>query len=186
MLKLLYSLNVTGREQVQDSRGPMLFAANHHLDLDVGLILKAMMPGWRRRLAIAAWAQGFRNPIWAFIPPLMGNGFPFSQEGAIRPSLNNVGHILDEGWSVLIYPEGTKTIGGPLQPFKSGTGFIAVEAGLPIVPIKLVIEKMGRPWKFPILKRGKIEVRFGKPLTFAPNMSYLEATAMLEETLKAQ
>jgi long-chain acyl-CoA synthetase len=58
MLKLLYSLNVTGREQVQDSRGPMLFAANHHLDLDVGLILKAMMPGWRRRLAIAAWAQG--------------------------------------------------------------------------------------------------------------------------------
>jgi len=185
LLKLSYSLKVIGREQVQDSGGPVLFAANHNLHLDNGLILKAMGSGWRRRLAIAAWAQGFRRPFFALINPLLGNGFPFSQEGAVRPSLNNVGHILDEGWSVLIYPEGKLTIGGPIQPFKSGTGFLALETGLPVVPVKLAIERLGRPWQFPILQRGKVEVRFGKPLTFASNASYLDATAALEEAIRA-
>ena len=59
--------------------------------------------------------------------PLLGNGFPIAQEGAVRPSLENMGKILDNGWSVLIYPEGELTVGGPIRPFMNGTGMVAVE-----------------------------------------------------------
>ena len=122
---------------------------------------------------------------WATINPLIGNGFPFSQEGAIRASLDNLGRIVDNGWSVLIYPEGKKTHGGPIQPFMSGTGLLAVGGNLSVVPLRLHIHKMGIPGAFPLLRRGDIEICFGKPLTFSPETTHLEATAAIEEAVRA-
>ncbi len=181
-----YSLKVAGLDYLQGLQAPVLFIANHNLHLDNGLIMKAIPFKWRRRLAIAASAHLFRNPFGAILNPLLGNGFPFSKEGAIRPSLNNLGHILNEEWSVLIYPEGQLTHGGPMQPFRSGAGLIAVEAQVPVIPLKLIIHNIGWPSYFPIiLKRGKIEIRFGKPLNFTPNTSYLDATKALEEAVRA-
>ena len=113
LLRLTYGLRVTGQENLQDIRGPILFAANHNLPLDNGLIVKAIPSQWRRRLAIAAAAKLWRSPLWAYMNPLLGNGFPFSQEGGIRASMDNLGQILDKGWTVLIYPEGKVTVGGP-------------------------------------------------------------------------
>ena len=91
------------------------------------MILKAIPPQWRRRLAIAGAADLWKNPLFWVINPLLGNGFPIAQEGAVRPSLENMGKILDNGWSVLIYPEGELTVGGPIRPFMNGTGMVAVE-----------------------------------------------------------
>ena len=185
LLALAYRLRVTGREELKDVTGPVLFAANHNLHLDNGLIIKAMPLKWRRRLTIAAAADMFEKPSWAIFSPLLGNAFPFSREGAIRASLENLGRILDEGWSVLIYPEGKMTVGGPIQPFMSGTGLVAVDTGVPVVPMRLHIHRMGSPWQFPLLPRGNVEIHFGAPLTFSPGTSYEEATKAIEEAVKA-
>ena len=183
--RMTYRLRVTGRENLHGLPGPVLFAANHSLPLDNGLIIKAIPPKWRRRLAIAGAAKLWRSPIWAIMNPLLGNGFPFSQEGAIRASLDNLGRIVDDGWSVLIYPEGKVTVGGPIQPFMAGTGLLAIEGRLSVVPMLLRIEGMGSPWRFPLLRRGDIEVRFGKPLSFAPRTDYEEATRQIEHAVKS-
>ena len=91
------------------------------------MIIESIPPLWRRRLAIAGAASLWKNPVFWVINPLLGNGFPLAQDGPIRPSLENMGKIIDNGWSVLIYPEGQLTIGGPIKSFMNGTGLLAVE-----------------------------------------------------------
>ena len=180
-----YSLSVHGQDRLQGIQGPVLFASNHHLGLDNPLIIKAIPQTWRRRLAIAAAAKLWRNPVRSLLNPLLGNGFPLAQDGPIRPSLENIGRILDSGWSVLIYPEGKLTVGGPILPFKNGTGLVAVEGRLPVVPMKLQIKRFGSPAKYPILRRGSVEVHFGEPLVFPPRTAYQEATNAIEEAVRA-
>ncbi len=185
VLRWLYGLRVMGASNVAGLEAPVLFAANHCLRLDNGLLIKAMPQRHRRRLAIAAWEEMWSNPAYRVTHPLIGNGFPFSKGGAVRASLENMGRILDDGWSVLIYPEGELTVGGPIQPFRGGTGLVAVESGIPVVPIKLHIRSIGSPTGFPMFKRGDVEVRIGSPITFPRGTSYEEATARIEEAVRA-
>ena len=119
-------------------------------------------------MAIAGAANLWRNPVWWIMNPLLGNGFPLAKEGSVRPSLENMGKIMDDGWSVLIYPEGELTVGGPIKPFMNGTGLVAVEGRIPVVPLRLHIHRLGSPKRFPFFRRGSVEVSFGEPLSFRP------------------
>jgi long-chain acyl-CoA synthetase len=94
---------------------------------------------------------------------------------------------------VLIYPEGKLTLGGPMQPFKSGTGLIAVEGRTPVVPMKLkigsvsILDHMDRKWE-PFRSngwRGNVEVVFGDPLYFPVGTSPADATAKLQAAVAA-
>ena len=165
--------------------GPALFASNHNLGLDNPLIIKAVPLKWRRRMAVAGAADLWRNPTWWIMNPLLGNGFPLAKEGAVRPSLENMGKIMDNGWSVLIYPEGELTVGGPIKPFMNGTGLVAVEGQIPVVPLRLHINSLGFPARFPILRRGNVEVRLGEPITFSPGTDYQDATSAIENAVKS-
>ena len=184
-LKLPYGLKVTGRENLQYIDGPVLFASNHSLGLDNPLIIEAIPPQLRRRLAIAGAARLWRNPVFWVLNPLLGNGFPLAQDGPIRPSLENMGKIIDNGWSVLIYPEGQLTIGGPIKSFMNGTGLVAVEGRLPVVPLRLHINRLGSPTRFPIFKRGSVEIRIGQPLRFLPGTDYQDATSEIEAAVRS-
>ena len=185
LVALPYGLKVIGRENLEGVSGPVLFASNHNLGLDNPLIIKAVPLQWRRRMAVAGAADLWKNPVWWIMNPLLGNGFPLAREGSVRPSLENMGRVMDSGWSVLIYPEGELTVGGPIKPFMNGTGLVAVEGRIPVVPLRLHIHKLGSPRRFPLFKRGSIEVRFGAPLSFPPGTDYQDATAAIENAVKS-
>ena len=185
LITLTYGLKVSGKENLAGLTGPVLFASNHHLGLDNPLIFKAVTRRWRSRLAVAAAAELWQNPIWWVLNPLLGNGFPIARTGPIRPSLENLGSIMDRGWSVLIYPEGVLTVGGPMKPFMQGAGLVAVEGRVPVVPMRLDVTKFGSPSRLPLLRRGRVQIRFGPPLTFPPGTDYQEATSTIEEAVKA-
>ena len=185
LMTLTYGLKVSGKENLTGLTGPVLFASNHHLGLDNPLIFKAVTRHWRSRLAVAAAAELWQNPIWWVLNPLLGNGFPIAKTGPIRPSLENLGSIMDRGWSVLIYPEGVLTVGGPMKPFMQGAGLVAVEGRVPVVPMRLDVAKFGSPSRLPFLRRGRVEIRFGPPLTFPPGTDYQDATSTIEEAVKA-
>ena len=185
LMTLAYGLKVSGSENLAGLTGPVLFASNHHLGLDNPLIFKAVTRRWRSRLAVAAAAELWSNPIWWVLNPLLGNGFPIARTGPIRPSLENLGSIMDRGWSVLIYPEGVLTVGGPMKPFMQGAGLVAVEGRVPVVPMRLDVAKFGSPSRLPLLRRGRVEIRFGPPLTFPPGTDYQDATSTIEEAVKA-
>jgi len=191
---LIYRTRVTGLKHLRGLRGPVLFTPNHHLHNDVGLILTRFPLAWRWRLSTAAAADDiYGNPIRGFGASLIGNAFPLAREGAVRRSLELLGARLDRGFSILIFPEGKLTLGGPMQPFKAGTGLIAVEGATPVVPMKLKIHRMSRidsrgelpadgrrhPW------RGEVELAFGAPIHFAWDTDHAAATATLEEAVAA-
>ncbi|HEX2221897.1 MAG TPA: lysophospholipid acyltransferase family protein, partial [Candidatus Limnocylindria bacterium] len=188
---VFYRLRVSGLEHLRGLDGPVLFAANHHLHNDNVLILSAIPLRWRRKLTVAAAADDIFGSRWrGFVAALLGNAFPMAREGAVRRSFELLGARLDRGFSVLIYPEGKLTVGGPLQPFKSGTGLVAIHGATPVVPIRLKVHRPSRidadvqapgrrPW------RGEVEVVFGRPMRFGIDTDPNAATAEIERAVAA-
>ncbi len=183
LIRLLYSVRVRGRENLRGLHEPVVFIANHCSHLDNAMLMLALPYRWRRRLAIAAAADDIFGPrIKGWLAALIGNAFPFSREGAVRPSLEHLGRLLDRGYSVLLYPEGKLTVGGPVQPFKQGVGLIAVESAAPVVPLKIAIERHGLGEE--ALARGRAVVRIGQPLRLSGAVSYQDVTEQLERLLR--
>ena len=194
LVHLFYRVKITGIDQLEHLRGPVLFTPNHCLHWDNGIIIMAIPLRWRWHLAVAAAADDvFGNKLNGMFSAILANAFPLAREGAIRRSLELLGARLDRHFSVLIYPEGKLTIGGPTQPFKSGAGLIAVEGGSPVVPMKLKINKVSildhldRAWDSTRENgwRGDVEVVFGKPLYFPAGTTPVEATARLQAAVAA-
>ena len=180
LLSVRYRARATGLEHLGEG-GPLLFAANHNAVRGDSMVLAKVTPrGWRRHLSFAAAAEiTFNKRLTGIFAALIANAFPLSRENAIRASLEHMGRLMDEGWSVVIFPEGEQRIGEPMLPFQSGTGMLAVESHTPVVPVHLVSEPRRRRC------RTRVTVRFGAPLTFPPGTSYIDATRQIEAAVQA-
>jgi long-chain acyl-CoA synthetase len=176
---------VVGREVLDGLEGPVLFAANHVSHFDTPLLLGALPARWRARTAVAA-AQDyfFKRPPGRVTAGLVFNAFPLSRTANLWPPLEQFGFLAARGWSVLLFPEGTRSPTGELQPFKGGIGVLAVELGIAVVPIRTeglaaVLPKRSR-WP----RRGWCAVRFGAPVRFGAETPYAEATAAIEAAVR--
>ena len=184
--RLFYDIRVTGREHLDGLSGPVLFTPNHCLHLDNAIVLTTLPRRWRWKLSIAAAADDiFGNRVQGFVVSVLANAFPLAREGAIRRSLELLGARLDRGFSILIFPEGKLTVGGPMQPLKAGVGLLAVEGRLPVVPVKIHIERMSRADAPGNPLRGRVEVVYGAPIRFRSDMDPVAATTQLEAVLTA-
>jgi len=185
-VRLFYRVRTSGLERLDGLEGPVLFTPNHCLHLDNAIILARLPREWRWRLSIAAAADDiFGNPLRGFGASILANAFPLAREGAVRRSLELLGARLDRGFSILIFPEGKLTLGGPMQPFKAGVGLIAVEGATPIVPLKLHIHRMSRIDGPSRWWRGDVEFVIGEPLRFDADADPSAATTRLEQIMAA-
>jgi long-chain acyl-CoA synthetase len=183
-----YRVRVTGLDRLDGVHGPILFTPNHCLHLDNAIILTRLPLGIRWKLSVAAGAETiYENRIQGVLASVIANAFPLAREGGVRKSLELLGARLDQGFNILIYPEGKLTVGGPLQPFKAGAGLIAVEGGTPIVPVKINIHEMSwidrRRWPSPL--RGDVELVVGDPIWFDADTDHAAATTRLEAAVAA-
>jgi 1-acyl-sn-glycerol-3-phosphate acyltransferase len=143
------------------------------------MILAALPAARRRRLAIAAAADTiFKRRGNGMLAALLGNAFPVARGGGTARSIGYCRWLLDGGWSVLLYPEGRLTVGGPTQPFRPGIGVLATAVPAPVVPLRIEILRRGvgegrrLPW------RGRMAIHVGAPCRFP-------ATADPEAVVKA-
>ena len=189
-----------GRENLRGIHGPVLVISNHIDDVDVGFIQTILPARLRHRLATATGGEALealRSPAadrswigrlfdhteWTLGIALL-NLFPLPRQAGFRKSFAYAGEAVDRGYSLLVFPEGRHTEDGRLLPFRSGIGLLANNLRIPVVPMRIdglfEVKKAGRKFAPP----GKIRVRIGKPVEFAPERDPEEIARELEEIVR--
>lgn len=186
-LRIPYRLEVRGAQNFRLVQEPCVVVSNHNMHMDNGMIFRAMPNGFRRRTAVVAAASDiFGNPIRGFFAGLLGNGFPFANEGAgVREGLENIIGMLDQKWNILIFPEGELTVAGPMKRFKAGPARIAMDTGVQVLPIRIDVLRRGfyeGKW-FPH-PRASVRVNVGVPFHIPEGTRSLDATEMLEAAVR--
>jgi long-chain acyl-CoA synthetase len=145
-------------------KGPFLLAANHASHLDTLAVLAAL--GERaEEIALVGARDYFFDRAWkrAILPRALPI-IPFDREGDFLEGLRLCREAIGMGRSLLIFPEGTRTRTGALQPFKAGVGVLAVELGLPIVPTAIEGTFAALPVGRALPRRRPVRVTFGPPI----------------------
>jgi 1-acyl-sn-glycerol-3-phosphate acyltransferase len=166
----------TGRDRLSGLRGPLILVANHASHLDTPVILSALPRRMRRRTVVAAAADYFyRNRVVAWLVSLIFNTTPIDRNGGgLSRNGSHLDRLLDQGWNLLLYPEGTRSRSGVPGRVRRGAAVLAAAHRLTIVPIRVsgTGEAMppGRIWPRrlrgkPMPKRHRITVSFGEPIT---------------------
>ena len=175
---------VEGVEQLSKLELPALFISNHASHVDTVSIIRALPSPVRRKLAVAAAADYFfKFPVIGAVTSLFMNTFPFSREGAVRKSLEYCGYLADQKWSVLIYPEGTRSTTGELLPFKLGIGLLATQMQVPVVPIVVTGGRDVLPKGRAVPRPAPVTVRFGPPLRFTEKDDPVDVSRRLHQTV---
>jgi 1-acyl-sn-glycerol-3-phosphate acyltransferase len=166
----------TGRNKLSRVKGPVILVANHTSHIDTPVILAALPRRLRKRTAVAAAADYFyRSKLVAAIVSLVFNTVPIERKGGGlgKQAAGHLDRLLDEGWNLLVYPEGTRRGSGPGR-VRKGAAVLANRHKLPVVPIRVTgtgaVMPPGRLW--PRRRRGKVvskrhqvRVAFGEPIT---------------------
>ena len=137
ILRFVSPFTVIGKRNLAQLNGPAVFVANHQSHFDAPVCLAALGGRIRRRLVVAAAADYFySNALKATAASLALGTVPFvRQGGGSRDSLQMLKDLARNGWSVLIFPSGTRGTGA--SGFKKGFAYIAVDARIPVVPMYL-------------------------------------------------
>jgi len=157
---------VSGLEYLENLRGPVVFVANHSSHLDTPLIVCSLPRRIADKLAVGAAADYFFDARWrAVTSALFLNTFPVERHGNRRLRSLAI-ELLDDGWSLLLFPEGTRSEDGWMNAFKPGTAQLCVSRGVPVVPVALrgAYAAMPRGRNWPVPGRPKVAVRYGRPL----------------------
>ncbi|MGH2696692.1 MAG: lysophospholipid acyltransferase family protein [Actinomycetota bacterium] len=157
---------VHGLDHLERLRGPVVFVANHSSHLDAPLILCSLPERWRRRTAVGAAADYFFDVWWrAAGTALVFNAFPVERSGGRRLS-DTPWRLLREGWSMVVFPEGTRSKDGWVGRFRPGVARLCAGAGVPAVPVAIrgsfAAMPRGRGWPQP--GRFPVSVRYGPPV----------------------
>jgi long-chain acyl-CoA synthetase len=185
--------------ELAPSDEPMLIVANHITAFDGPLVEYALPGAVRRRIAVAMAGdmledyRHFRNPErppgkQGFYPPgpliyllltALFNVFPLPRRRNFQRSFAHAGAAMDGGFHVLVFPEGTRSAEGTLARFRGGIGLLVKESGAAVLPVGLrglgELKAGGRGW----FRSGRIEVRVGEPIRFAPEETEAAITTRL-------
>ncbi len=164
ILKAIAPFTVVGKRNLAQLDGPAVFVANHQSHFDAPICLAALGGKVRRRLLIAAAADYFYSTrVKGAAASLALGTVPFVRTGgSSKESLQLLKDLVGKGWSVLIFPSGTRGTGA--TGFKRGFAYLAVDCDVPVVPLYLHgLERVMPKGSFIPLPGGVI-VAIGAPI----------------------
>ncbi len=198
--RLFAWLTVEGREHLDGLDRPVVFAANHQSHLDTPVVLSALPPRLRYRVAPAMAKEFFKahffpeqhgrrayftNSLNYYLAALFFNAFPLPQrEAGTRQTLRYIGDVLDSGHSVLIFPEGRRSDDGRIGQFRPGIGMIGSRLDVPVVPVRIdgLDKVLHHTWR--MARPGRVRVAFGKPLVLVGD-DYEALARQVEDAVRA-
>jgi 1-acyl-sn-glycerol-3-phosphate acyltransferase len=155
---LIYRPRAIGVKNVP-KEGPLVLAPNHFSQMDhffVGVYL-------RRKIRFMAKSQLFGPPLLTYIYK-HGGVFPVRRGHHDEEAFDTVHHLLGQGEMLLVYAEGGRSRSGELGEPKPGIGRIALESGVPIIPVAIHGSAGVRGWRK--LRFPKVTIQFGEAVEY--------------------
>ncbi len=165
---------------------PVIFCANHHSHLDTPLVLSSLPEPWRHQVFVGAAADYFfRTRATSAAAALVLNAIPIERATVTRRSADLAAELIDDGWSMLIFPEGGRSPDGWGQDFRGGAAYLARRTGAPVVPVYLagtgrILRKGSKR-----LRPGPTAVVFGNPLLAEDGEDTRRLAARIEDAVAA-
>jgi long-chain acyl-CoA synthetase len=180
--------------------GPVLVIANHVTAYDGALVLYALPGRLRRRMAVAMSGEmllDFRqgrnqgNALMNLLGPAaywlvvaLFNVFPLPRQRGFRRSFAHAGEAMDQGDSVIVFPEGTRSRDGAMQRFRPGIGLLAQESGVPVLPVALIGLGEMRRREVRWFRSGQLEVHVGRVIPVDEEAEQAELAARFEQSVR--
>jgi len=168
LLQLIGRPKVEGLEHVPSS-GPVILASNHLAVMD-SFFLPLVV---RRRITFLAKSEYFTGTglkgwfsRWFFTA--VGQ-VPIDRSNAdtAQAALDTAERVLGQGKLLGMYPEGTRSPDGRLYKGKTGLARLALQTGVPVIPVAMIGTNAVNPPGTTVLRFGRVTVRFGKPMDFS-------------------
>jgi 1-acyl-sn-glycerol-3-phosphate acyltransferase len=143
-------------------KGGVILASNHASFLDPPLVGSPL----HRDINYLARESLFRYPgVGALLRSW--NAVPVDRDGGGAKGLKIILNRLLDGNGIILFPEGTRTLDGRLQPAQSGIGLIVIKSTAPVVPVRVfgTFEAYGK--HVPIPRPHRVMVKYGQPMNFA-------------------
>lgn len=191
LIKVVADPTVVGRDRLEDLRNAdpvpaVIFAPNHHSHLDIGLVIRCLPEPWRSKVTVGAAADYFfDSKLKGRAAALALNAVPIDRHEVGRKSSDRMRQLLDDGWSLVLFPEGGRSPDGWGQDFKGGAAYLAARTGTPVVPMfidgsgAILGKGMNRP------RPGTTRVVFGAPMWPADGEPTRRFSARLEAAVSA-
>jgi 1-acyl-sn-glycerol-3-phosphate acyltransferase len=188
ILRSELSLRVYGHDNLANIRGPVIFFSNHSSHLDATLIMSTLPDRWQRKTAVGAARDYFFDVWWrqAFTALVYG-AFPIDRGRGGRGAIDKARELVREGWSIVVFPEGTRSTDGHMQRFRHGAARLALELGVSLVPIAIVGAHQAMPkgsW-WPRAGRPPVTIRYGRELVTEPGETHQSLSGRMQQEVMA-
>lgn len=188
----VFTVKTHGEAFIPKNRN-VLVVANHASHLDMGLVKVVMGEQGERLTALAARDYFFDSPVKRAYFENFTNLIPMDRSGSLRESLRMAVEALNQGYHLLIFPEGTRSPTGVMTDFKPTLGFLALTAEVDVLPMYLDGTHDAFPKGALWPKSRELEVRIGPAITLtemrrrtqglARSESYRLITRLAEEAV---
>jgi 1-acyl-sn-glycerol-3-phosphate acyltransferase len=161
LARIIFSMRVIHPERMVET-GPLLIAVNHSSFFDPPLAGICSRRGvyYLARKTLLKWP--FFGPLF----PAM-NVIPVERDGNDMSALREVIKKVKEGNAVLLFPEGTRSLDGDLQPARAGIGLVIAKTGAPVLPMRIFGAYEAFPKKARRFQLSQISVVIGEPIHFS-------------------
>jgi len=159
--QIFFRFRVIHRERMIQS-GPVILAMNHQSYLDPPLAGTTC----DRAIYFLARRTLLDLPLLGWVLPKL-NVIPVNQEGVDRSAIKAVIRVLQAGNGVLVFPEGSRTLDGTLQPAEPGMGLVIAKTLAPVVPLRIFGAREALPRSGGRLRFVPITVVIGEPIFFS-------------------
>jgi long-chain acyl-CoA synthetase len=183
-------LSVHGRENLP-AKGPFIIAPNHLSIADVPAVMGKIPWKTVSQTFFLGTTDYFGGPVTSKIAGLI-HVIPVDMDSRLASAMQLSAHVLRQGRILCVFPEGGRSRDGKIKEFKKGTGIIAKELNIPIVPVAIrgTYEMLPAGSSFP--RPAKIDIFFGKPIypvgrdyDEIVNTLYQKITELLEQNRQA-
>lgn len=188
--RLLFRMEVTGRDILKRLDPPYLICPNHQSYIDPFLVCSTYPHGMLPHVVHVGSRRYFKGFVMTRLARLI-NVLPVDPDVHLLRAMRTSAAALREGKILNIYPEGHRSFDGRLQEFKKGTAILATELNVPIVPV--AIDGTYRIWPRESwhIRAAKVRISFGEPIDVRKvvpgetdvEVIYARVTALLEERI---